>query len=35
LYGEEVDRLSRITHDDNTLYDDSDVSAESSSDDDL
>ena len=35
LYGEEVDRLPRITHDDNTLYDDSDVSAESSSDDDL
>ena len=35
LYGEAIDRLPRITHDDNTLYDDSDVSPESSSDDDL
>ena len=35
LYGEEEDRLPRIKHDDTRLYDDSDVSTESSSDDNL
>jgi len=35
LYGQEIERLPLITHDDNTLYNDSDVSAESSSDEDL
>jgi len=35
LYGQEIERLPPISHDDNTLYDDSDVSTESSSDEDL
>jgi hypothetical protein len=35
LYGQEIERLPLISHDDNTLYDDSDVSTESSSDEDL